>query len=307
MTQMICKTIQLDKRYKKQDVLCDINIEIKRGEIYGLIGENGAGKTTLMKIISGLSFATDGELELFEKKEPHALVKSRRKIGCMIEGPALNLNLTAYQNLNAHRIQQGIPGTTCIKDVMKKVNLEEVGHKKVKHFSLGMKQRLGLAIALLSDPQLLILDEPINGLDPTGMIEFRDILMKLNTEQKTTIIISSHILSELHKLATSYGIIHQGKLLQQLTAQVLDEKCKKHIYLKIEQTDLAICLLEKQLGIKQYEVLPHQCIKIYEALDQSKEINKLLAEHELYAEEITVRGDSLESYFSKVIGGQLGV
>lgn len=303
MSEIICQTINLSKKYKGTAALDQVNIQVRRGDIYGLIGENGAGKSTLLKIIAGLSFASEGEIELLGKRHQTGLAKSRGHIGCLIEAPALYGEMSAEQNLEVHRIQRGIPGKDCINEVLKLVKLDQTGSKRVKYFSLGMKQRLGLAIALLGDPELLILDEPVNGLDPTGIEELRNILIKLNKEKGTTIMISSHILSELHKFVSCYGIIHGGKVMEQLTAEELGRKCQKHIYLKVNDPKKAVCLLENSLGIKHYEVCPNQVIKIYEKLNQCFEINKELALNQVYLEEITLKGDSLESYFSKVIGG----
>lgn len=195
MSEIICQTIDLNKKYKKISILNNINIKVRRGEIYGLIGENGAGKTTLIKILTGLIFKTDGKIILFNKEDEANISLARKKIGSIIETPALHLEMTAKQNLEIQRIQKGITDKNCIDKVLSLVNLDNIGDKKAKNFSLGMKQRLGLAIALLGDPELLILDEPLNGLDPTGIKELRELLIKLNKENGITIIISSHILS----------------------------------------------------------------------------------------------------------------
>lgn len=303
MSEVICKTIKLCKKYKDTNALSNVNFQIKRGEIYGLIGENGAGKTTLLKLLTGLSFSTSGEIELFGEKEEQYICKKRKKMGCIIENPALYPDMTAKQNLEIKRIQMGIPGKGCIEDVLSLVNLEKTGKKKVKDFSLGMKQRLSLALALLGEPELLILDEPVNGLDPTGIIELRQLLLTLNKERGITIIISSHILSELYKLATHYGIIHKGKLIEQMTASKLDEKCQKHIYIKVDDVKSAALVLDHTLGIKEYDICENNAIKIYGHFDDCSLINKELSRKGIYAHEITVKGDSLESYFSKVIGG----
>lgn len=303
MSEVICKTINLSKKYKDTYALSNVNFQIKRGEIYGLIGENGAGKTTLLKLLTGLSFSTSGEIELFGEKEAKHISKNRNKMGCIIENPALYPDMTAKQNLEINRIQLGIPGKGCIEDVLSLVNLEKTGKKKVKDFSLGMKQRLGLALALLGEPELLILDEPVNGLDPTGIIELRQLLLTLNKERGITIIISSHILSKLYKLATHYGIIHKGKLIEQMTATELDKKCKKHIYIEVDDVKGAVLVIDHTLGIQEYDVCENNVIKIYGHFADCSLINKELSLKGIYSHEITVKGDSLESYFSKVIGG----
>ena len=230
MSEIICQTTNLNKKYNKTSILNNINIEIRRGEIYGLIGENGARKTTLIKMLTGLILKTDGKITLFNKEVNVNTSLDKKKIGSIIEAPALYLEMTAKQNLEIQRIQQGITDKNCIDELLCLVNLDGAKNKKTKNFSLGMKQRLGLAIALLGNPELLILDEPLNGLDATGIKELRELLIKLNKEKGITIIISSHILSELHKLATCYGIISNCKLVEQLTALELDENVK-NIYL----------------------------------------------------------------------------
>lgn len=307
MSEIICQTTNLNKKYNKTSILNNINIEIRRGEIYGLIGENGAGKTTLIKILTGLILKTDGKITLFNKEVNVNTSLDRKKIGSIIEAPALYLEMTAKQNLEIQRIQQGITDKNCIDELLCLVNLDGARNKKTKNFSLGMKQRLGLAIALLGNPELLILDEPLNGLDPTGIKELRELLIKLNKEKGITIIISSHILSELHKLATCYGIISNGKLVEQLTALELDEKCKKHLFIKVDDINKAVNILENSLNIKNFIVSQDNTLKIYEHIENGDEINKCLAINNIYAKEITIKGDSLESYFFKSIGGIVDV
>lgn len=307
MNEIICQTTNLNKKYNKTSILNNINIEIRRGEIYGLIGENGAGKTTLIKILTGLILKTDGKITLFNKEVNVNTSLDRKKIGSIIEAPALYLEMTAKQNLEIQRIQQGITDKNCIDELLCLVNLAGAKNKKTKNFSLGMKQRLGLAIALLGNPELLILDEPLNGLDPTGIKELRELLIKLNKEKGITIIISSHILSELHKLATCYGIISNGKLVEQLTALELDEKCKKHLFIKVDDINKAVNILENSLNIKNFIVSQDNALKIYEHIENGDEINKCLAINNIYAKEITIKGDSLESYFFKSIGGIVDV
>lgn len=307
MSEIICQATNLNKKYNKTSILNNINIEIRRGEIYGLIGENGAGKTTLIKILTGLILKTDGKITLFNKEVNVNTSLDRKKIGSIIEAPALYLEMTAKQNLEIQRIQQGITDKNCIDELLCLVNLDGAKNKKTKNFSLGMKQRLGLAIALLGNPELLILDEPLNGLDPTGIKELRELLIKLNKEKGITIIISSHILSELHKLATCYGIISNGKLVEQLTALELDEKCKKHLFIKVDDINKAVNILENSLNIKNFIVSQDNTLKIYEHIENGDEINKCLAINNIYAKEITIKGDSLESYFFKSIGGIVDV
>lgn len=250
MSEIICQTTELCKNYKNFHVLQNVNLSINRGEIYGLIGENGAGKSTLIRILTGLAFQSSGVVSLFGKTEN--LRYERAKIGCTVEMPALYKDMTAKQNLEIQRVQRGIPEKKCISKTLELVGLNNTKKKKVNDFSLGMKQRLALAIALLGEPEFLILDEPVNGLDPTGIIELRELLKKLAKENHVTILISSHILSELNQLATCYGFLHHGKLLKQITATELSEECKRHIKLKTDDTKKTVTVLEEQLKIKTF-------------------------------------------------------
>lgn len=307
MQKHVLKTKNLSKEYKKIVALENINISIKKGDIYGLIGENGAGKTTLIRLITGLIYQTNGEIELFEEMEASKLSKQRRRLGCIIESPVLYEDMTAKQNLEIIRVQRGIPGKGCIDEVLNLVNLPDTKSKKVKDFSLGMKQRLALAIALLGDPEFLILDEPINGLDPIGIIEFRELIKKLNREKKITILISSHILSELHQLATYYGIIHKGNLIEEISVEELNERCKKHINLEVDDSAKASIILENNLKIKNFSVLPNNVIKIYDYLDRVKLISNELVSNGVGIERINTQGDGLEEYFTRLIGGNRNV
>ncbi len=250
MSEIICQTINLCKDYKNFHVLQNVNLSIKRGEIYGLIGENGAGKSTLIRILTGLAFKSSGVINLFGKTEN--LQHERTKIGCTVEMPALYTDMTAEQNLEIQRVQRGIPNKSCIPKTLEVVGLGNTKKKKVTNFSLGMKQRLALAIALLGEPEFLILDEPINGLDPTGIIELRELLKRLVKENHVTILISSHILRELNQLATCYGFLHNGKMLKQITATKLGEECKQHIKLKTDNIERTVTILEEHLKIFLY-------------------------------------------------------
>lgn len=303
MSEVICQTINLTKKYKDNLVLDNVNVNIKRGEIYGLIGENGAGKTTLIKIIAQLIKSTEGKVKLFGCTDENKLCKLQKNIGYTIENPALYMDMTARQNLEVIRMEKGIPGTYDIDRVLKLVNLDITDKKKVKNFSMGMKQRLALAMALLDEPELLILDEPLNGLDPTGILELRHLLIRLNLEKGITIVLSSHILSELYKLSTCYGIMHKGKLIEEISADELDNRCKKHIFLNVSDSKLATVVLEKELGIHDFIVCSDKIIKIYSNLDECSKINSKLVLNNVLVEEISIKGDTLESYFTKLIGG----
>src|SRR5699024_83097 len=222
---------------------------------YGLIGQNGAGKSTMLRLVTGLAFPTEGSIELFGNDNPNKISLGQKRMGAIIENPALFSNMSAYENLEVQRLQKGIPGKDCIENTLVTVGLMDAQKKKVKHFSLGMKQRLGLGIALLSDPELLILDEPTNGLDPMGIIELRELIMELNREKGLTVLISSHILSELHQLATRFGIIHKGVLLEELSSKELDERCRKHFRIKVDDPAKGTTVLEKNLSTINFEVM----------------------------------------------------
>lgn len=303
MNEFILKTNQLTKTYRKINALENINMTIKKSQIYGLIGQNGAGKTTLFRLITGLAKETSGNIELFGENEEGKIEGARRRMGCLIEEPAFYKDKTAYENMEINRIQKGIPGKECIEKALKTVGLTDTKNKKVKNFSLGMKQRLGIGMTLLGDPEFLVLDEPINGLDPTGIIEIRELLKKLNEEKGVTILISSHILGELYHLANSYGIIHKGKLLEQITSEELNHRCRKLLHIKVNDAAKASVILNKKLSTLNFEVMPDNIIKLYDYIDQSGKVSTILAREGIEVEQIMPMGDDLETYFSKVIGG----
>lgn len=302
MQELICETRNLSKRYRDFYALKNVNLKISKGEIYGLVGENGAGKTTLIRLLTGLNFRSDGEIILFGHSDN--LQYERSRIGCTIEMPALYKDMTATQNLEVQRIQRGIPNRKCIAETLELVGLADAGKKRAANFSLGMRQRLVLGIALLGEPDFLILDEPVNGLDPTGIIELRELLKKLVKERKITILISSHILSELHQLATCYGFLHKGELLKQISAAELEEECKRNICLRTDNVQKTTLILEQKLNIHNYSVYPDHSVRIYEGLDNIRGISKLLSENDVLIDEISVQGENLETYFENLIGGR---
>lgn len=303
MNEYVLKTNQLSKKYQNKKALNKVNLSIKKGTICGFIGQNGAGKSTLIRIICGLAYPTTGTFELFGKNNERELNEARKRIGTIIEGPALYPNMTASENLEAHRLLKGIPGKECIEKTLALVGLQNTGKKKAKNFSLGMKQRLGLGIALLGDPEFLILDEPINGLDPMGVVEIRELLKKLNREYGITILISSHILSELHLLATHYGIIHEGELLEQLSAKELNEKCQQYLHIKVDNPNKAVNVIERHFSTQNFEVMPDGSIKLFAFVDVPGVVSKALTNEGLIIEEFMPMGEDLETYFTKVIGG----
>ena len=305
MKEVILKSYNITKKYGIQVAVNNVNMTIRKGEIYGFIGQNGAGKTTLIRLITGLIHKTGGEIELLGATGEAELNKSRTMIGSLIETPSFYTNMTARENLEVSRLVRDIPGKKCIDEVLELVGLKDVEKKKVKNFSLGMRQRLGIANAIMGNPKLLILDEPINGLDPMGIVEIRELLKKINKEKDMTILISSHILSELSELATTYGIISNGKLIEEITAEELAEKCRQYIDLKVDDTSRAVTLLERELGISDYEVLEDKKIKVFSNLENIGEVNSILSKSGVIVQSISIKGENLEEYFMNKIGGVL--
>ncbi|AKN30993.1 bacitracin ABC transporter ATP-binding protein [Clostridium carboxidivorans P7] len=303
MNEYAVRSNNVTKIYGKHKVLDHVCMNIKKGDIYGFIGKNGAGKTTMIRVLAGLAIPDEGQVELFGYNEEKELTKERRRIGTLIESPAIYLNMTARENLELIKIQRGIPGTKCIDEALNLVGLEDDNKKKTKNFSLGMKQRLGIAMALLSNPELLLLDEPTNGLDPIGIKEIREILIKLNRERGTTILISSHILSELTQISNRYGFINNGKLIKEMTAVEFSNKCKTYLHLKVRNASDVSIILENEIGIKDYEIFPDDIIKIYDEFDSEK-ITLTLAKHNIGIKEILPMGEALEDYFTKLVGGK---
>lgn len=305
MDEYLLKTYGLTKQYGRMKAVDHINLHVKKGAIYGFIGRNGAGKTTFLKMISGLAAPTSGEIELFGYRGQE-LKYVRSRIGCLIEEPGLYGNMTARENLRIKCKLFGIDDIHYIDKLLQVVGLSDTDKKRVKNFSLGMKQRLGIALALTGEPDLLILDEPINGLDPQGIAEIRDTLLRLNEEQQITILISSHILEELEKLATHYGIIHHGTLLQELTKEELLQRCSERIELVLDEPRKAIPILD-QMNFTHYEVVDERRIHIYERLEESGNINMELAKHGILIRSIRIQNQELESYFLNLTGGETHV
>lgn len=303
MGEYILKTRNLCKSYGNKMVLDDITMEIKKGEIYGFIGKNGAGKTTLMKIICNLASVTKGDVELFGENKIRST--SSNRIGSMIEHPALYGDLTAVQNLEIQRRNIGATNKDLIRNSLETVGLERTDNKKVKSFSLGMKQRLGLALALLNNPEFLVIDEPINGLDPTGITQIRETLIKLNKESNITILISSHILSELHLLATTYGIIDNGKLIKQISLDDLSNECRQ--YIKVVTKDIAAAkqIIRTSIGVKQFHVAKDNEIRIFEQTDNPNNIIRALVKADINIQGVSVVGQDLEQYYLSLIGGNV--
>ena len=299
MREIVLQTQGLSKNYRAFKALDSVDMTVFRGDIYGLIGRNGAGKTTLMKIVTGLTEKSGGSFELFSKKGEN-LGNERRRIGCLIENPAFFGGLTAYQNLNYYALQKGITNKEQIDEALELVNLTEVKNKKFRKFSLGMKQRLGVALAVMDNPDLIILDEPINGLDPIGISELRDTFKRLNVQKGITFIISSHILSELYMVATRFLIIDQGRVLKEITKEELDLECMRCIAVKTDDTKHAAVILE-QNGIEEYKVIDGSELRVYKNDVKPQDLNRLLIQNEVNVSEVFETGISLEDYFKSLI------
>lgn len=299
--EIILETTNLTKQFGKSKAVNKVDLHVKQGDIYGLIGKNGAGKTTILRMIAGLSEPTDGNIFFFGKDgRDRKLLMSRT--GNLIENPGLCLDMTAYENMKMKSLSTGQRKDDEIEELLDLVGLKDTGKKTARKFSLGMRQRLGIALALIDSPDLVILDEPINGLDPQGIADIREAIVKLNQTKKITFIISSHILEELSKLATAYGIIDQGNLVEELTAEELYEKCSKRMELMVSDMEKTCMILEKR-GIKKYTVVDAKTVYIYEQTDSITEIVLALAELKITISYLSVKNDSLEEYYLKQIGG----
>jgi len=300
----ILKTYNLTKRYKNINVVDNINMTIEKGEIYGLLGENGAGKTTTLKMVMGLTKITSGTIEIFGKKINSNDYLYKNRIGAIVENPGFYPNLSALETLEIHRRLMGVQNRKQIDEVLELVELTKDKHKIVKTFSLGMKQRLGIARVLLQNPELLILDEPTNALDPVGISEFRDIIIDLNKNRNVTILISSHILGEIQKIATKIGIIHKGILLEEFNYRELEERNKSYLQITVNDDKKASMILEKECGINQYKIYENGVIRILEKIDEVENINKQLVLSGVGLKELKVNSENLEDYFLRLIGGE---
>ena len=301
MREIILETHNLTKKYKNFTALDNLNITIQKGDIYGLIGRNGAGKTTLMKLITTLAKPTSGSFTLFGKSsDSNDLYESKGRVGALIEYPAFYPNLSAFDNLKYYAIQRGITDMKQIDKVLDIVNLRDTGKKKVKTFSLGMKQRLGIALAILNNPDFVILDEPINGLDPIGISELRDTFKNL-AKNGITLLVSSHILSELYVLSTKFAFIEGGRLIKEITKEELDMECSKCLVIKSNDSKKVSYLLEKELDTDNYKVIDDEEVRVYDFLEEPEKVSDVLADNKVRIKEFYEYGISLEDYFKKII------
>lgn len=303
MGPIILEARGLTKKYRQTVALDHIDLQIEKGKIYGFIGQNGAGKTTFLRLVTGLAFPTGGTLALWGKSSEKELPEQRKRIGCMIETPALFPAMTAYQNMEVQRIQRGIPDKAVIEKALDMVGLPDTGKKRVRNFSLGMRQRLGIAAALLNTPELLILDEPINGLDPAGIVEIRNLLKSLNREYGMTILVSSHILEELYQTATEFILIDKGKIIEEISAQELGERCRRHLAIRTPDPQKALLVLAEKLHTESFRLMPDGTIRLYAYLDDVEKVAAVLAQAQILVTGLAVVGDTLEDYFLSRIGG----
>lgn len=300
MNNTVIKLRDISKKRGQTEILNHLNMTVYQKDIYGFIGQNGAGKSTTMKIIMSLIKETQGQLELFDTLDNQI---NRSRIGAIIENPAFYPYMTAYENLKYYIQYKGIVEINSIEKVLKMVGLENARKKKYKNYSLGMKQRLGLALALINHLDLLILDEPLNGLDPQGIVELREILSHLNKKYGITMLISSHILDELEMIATRYGFIHQGQMIEEITAEKLQEKLKKYISLDVENIGLASITLEQKLHTENFKVMDDHTIYLYDFVNESSQVATTLIQEGVILNKMNISNVSLENYYLSLIKG----
>lgn len=300
--EYVLTTNSLSKQYRHFKALNGLSMRVPKGSIYGFIGKNGAGKTTLIRLICGLQEPTSGEYSLYKiSNNNKSIEKSRRRMGAVVETPSIYLNMTAEENIKEQFRIIGLPSFEGVTEILKLVGLENTGKKKAKNFSLGMRQRLGIAIALAGDPDFLVLDEPVNGLDPQGIIEMRELILKLNRERQITFLISSHILDELSRLATHYGFIDRGRMVKEISAEDLENACRKCSRIKVTDIKALVRVLDK-MGF-EYSVIDENSADIFAKINITK-LTLALAEVNCEVLSLAERDESLESYYINLIGGK---
>lgn len=300
---MVLQTVGLTKQYGTQFAVNDLNMHVEQGKIYGLLGRNGAGKTTTIRMVTGLLKPTEGEVILFGEKMKKPTKECFSRIGALIEGPAFYENLTAKENLKIIADLRGTQSKNSIEEALKLVSLENETKKKVKQFSLGMKQRLGIAMAMMHNPEFIILDEPTNGLDPIGIQQIRILIKKLSAENGVTVLISSHILSEIEQMADKVGILDKGVLVEELTMDEIRHRNRHYVKLTVSDMGRTVPILEKELGISDFEILNDHEIKVYQLDNDLENMNRLLVTKGVGVSELSVKKGNLEEYFLKLTGG----
>lgn len=297
--QYVLTTHELTKKYRSFTALDGLSMNVPKGSIYGFVGRNGAGKTTLMRAVCGLQEPTSGEISLYGERGGN-IRKARRRMGAVVETPSIYLDMTAADNLKQQYRLLGLPSFDGIPELLKLVGLENTGKKKARNFSLGMRQRLGIAVALCGSPDFLMLDEPINGLDPEGIVEIRELLLKLNREKSITVLISSHILDELSRLATHYGFINNGRIVKEISAEQLERECRKCVRVKVSDTKKLAVALDK-LGL-EYAITDGEYCDIYGEISITA-LNAALSGSGCELFSANEHDESLEAYFIDLIGG----
>lgn len=303
MKNLVLQTVGLTKQYGAQFAVHQLNLHVERGQIYGLLGRNGAGKTTTLRMVTGLLKPTEGEIYLFGEKMTTPTKAVFGRIGALIESPAFYENLTARENLKIIADLRGTQSRHSIEEALKLVNLDQETKKRVRQFSLGMKQRLGIAMAMMHNPEFIILDEPTNGLDPMGIQQIRLLIKKLSAENGVTVLISSHILSEIEQMADTVGIIDKGILVEELTMEEIHHRNRHYVKLRVSDISQSIPLLEKQLGISDFEIVGEQEVKLFQLDGNLAEINRVLVTNGIGVSELSVKKGNLEEYFLKRTGG----
>ena len=303
MNDYVIEARQITKKYRSVPALNQVNLGVQPGSIYGLIGDNGAGKSTLLKLLAGHIFPTAGEIRLCGQSGEKELRRCRRQMGVIIEHPGFFPNMTVERTLEYYRIQKGVPGRKKAEQIMELVGILEKRREKCKCLSLGQKQRLGLAIALLGEPALLVLDEPVNGLDPSGIVELRALLQRLNTEKRITILLSSHILSELQQTATMFGFLSRGNLLEEISAQELHERCADRLNIDVDDREKYAALLAKHFPEESWRVLPEGTIQIRGFRREPEAYSRLAMEHGLCILGLERKSASLEDYYMNLKNG----
>ena len=293
----VIETRGLAKRYGGFAALDDVSISVRRGEIFGVVGDNGAGTSTLFKLLSGLAFPTAGEVRLFDAHGQAALERQRVRIGSMIEQPGFYPSLSVEKNLECCRIQKGVPGADKVGALLETVELEHARKRRAKDLSMGMKQRLGLAMALMGEPEVLVLDEPTSGLDPSGIVEMRDLLQRLNRERGVTVVLSSHHLAELEQVATEYAFLRRGRLMEQVSAEVLRARCADCIDIAVSDPARYVVLLEQELHHARYQVLPDGAVRVLDPQLDIEAYSGLASAHGLGIVKLERRRMSLEQYY----------
>lgn len=297
----VLKTNSLCKHYRHFKALNGLTMHVPKGAIYGFVGKNGAGKTTLIRLICGLQHPTSGDFELYGiKNTDKAISKSRRRMGAVVETPSIYLDMTAEDNLKQQCRFLGVPSFDGVPELLKLVGLENTGKKKAKNFSLGMKQRLGIAVALCGNPDFMVLDEPINGLDPQGIIEIRELILKINREQQITVLISSHILDELSRLATHYGFIDSGKIVKEMSAQELEAACRKCVRMTVTDTK-ALARVLNSMKI-EYQILDNTTADVY-AKPNFTQLAMALSKENCEVVSMEEHDENLESFYVNLVGG----